>query len=348
MDMEKVFKTLQTTVNNIINDYCSTISNKKLANIVTYSFNGGKRLRPLIILSISQHLDIQDENSKLCILIVELLHSASLILDDLPCMDNDILRRGNETVHYKYGIKPAYVTANFMIGAAINRLFEIVDNLQKETMVANNPQNMTYKAIIHKIVDIVFTQNNYTSIGQLVDLSNPDSNNPDSTCNTNMLYNSVIINIKKNTFITDFLHTATKTTNKTTTKTTAKDTTDKILSLSLKTYPLFYLSFQLPLLVSNTQYDIDLKKIEYIAFTFSLLFQIADDFEDYEKDLKTAKNNSFIKILDKELAYDLYTRSVHEFTVLLKALPKLDLDIFKYIVQMLDKKINSYHNHGQN
>ena len=71
MDMEKVFKTLQTKVNNIINDYCSTISNKKLANIVTYSFNGGKRLRPLIILSISQHLDIQDENSKECSLMVE-------------------------------------------------------------------------------------------------------------------------------------------------------------------------------------------------------------------------------------------------------------------------------------
>ena len=333
MEMSKEFKSVQTKVNSIINDYCSTISNKKLANIVTYSFNGGKRLRPIIILSISKHLDIQDKNRELCILIVELLHSASLILDDLPCMDNDILRRGKETVHYKYGIKPAYVTSNFMIGDSINMLFKIVGNLQKEIMESPKSDNMKYKAIIHKIIDIVFTHNNYTSIGQYVDLSKLDSN-----YNSTMLQ-SVIINIKNNSLITDFLHKSLPTADET-------HTIDKILSLSLKTYPLFYLSFQLPLLVSTTHYDIDFKNIELIAFTFSLLFQIADDFEDYEKDCKIDKNNSFIKILDKEPAYNLYSRSVREFSSLLNMLPKLDLDIFKYIVQMLDKKINSYHNHG--
>ena len=250
-----------------------------MANIVTYSLDGGKRLRPIIILSISHYFDIYDTNRDLCILIVELLHSASLILDDLPCMDNDILRRGKETVHYKYGIKPAYVTSNFMIGSAINNLFEIVGNLQKESMVLNNPHNHNFKAIIHKIIDIVFTQNNYTSIGQVIDLSNFDLNS------TSTIHHTVVITIKKNEFITKFLNKsiATKTS---ATKTSA--TIDKIISLSLKTYPLFYMSFQLPLLVSNSPYDIDFKQIEYIAFTFSLLFQIADDLIDYKGSSKIA------------------------------------------------------------
>ena len=337
--MTKEFNSLQIKVNTLLNKYSSTISNKKLANIVTYSLDGGKRLRPIIILSISHYLDIYDTNRDLCILIVELLHSASLILDDLPCMDNDILRRGKETVHYKYGIKPAYVTSNFMIGAAINNLFEIVGNLQKESMVLNNPHNHKFKAIIHKIIDIVFTQNNYTSIGQVVDLSNFDLNS------TSTIHHTVVITIKKNEFITKFLNKsiATKTS-----ATKTSSTIDKIISLSLKTYPLFYMSFQLPLLVSNSPYDIDFKQIEYIAFTFSLLFQIADDFEDYEKDKKIDKNNSFIKILDKDSAFKLYSKSVTEFMILLKMLPKIDLEIFDYIVQMLNKKINLYHTHEQN
>ena len=55
-------------------------------------------------------------------LFLRVLHSASLILDDLPCMDNDELRRGIPTFHKKYNIKMAYVISNFMIGKACNKL----------------------------------------------------------------------------------------------------------------------------------------------------------------------------------------------------------------------------------
>ena len=43
-------------------------------------------------------------------LIPEIIHNISLILDDLPCMDNDKFRRDKETTHYKFGIIPSYIT----------------------------------------------------------------------------------------------------------------------------------------------------------------------------------------------------------------------------------------------
>ena len=54
-----------------------------------------------------------------------MLHCASLIIDDLPSMDNDKLRRGEETVHVKYGVKKAYMLANKYILEAIGNILEI-------------------------------------------------------------------------------------------------------------------------------------------------------------------------------------------------------------------------------
>ena len=47
------------------------------------------------------------------------------IIDDLPSMDNDKLRRGEETVHVKYGVKKAYMLANKYILEAIGNILEI-------------------------------------------------------------------------------------------------------------------------------------------------------------------------------------------------------------------------------
>ena len=93
--------------------------NKKLFNIYSEKeiyndiFTGGKKLRPIISFLIFQKF-CQKNNFKydeseiinLC-LTSEILHNISLILDDLPCMDNDNYRRGKETIHYKYGCHSA-------------------------------------------------------------------------------------------------------------------------------------------------------------------------------------------------------------------------------------------------
>lgn len=92
----------------------------------TYALNSGKRLRPAILLSIAgfQLVDNDNDNdndndimNKLA-LFIEYVHNVSLIIDDLPCMDNDLIRRGLPTVHAKYGEHIAQlISLNLMVSA---------------------------------------------------------------------------------------------------------------------------------------------------------------------------------------------------------------------------------------
>ena len=56
-------------------------------------------MRPLLVYAVGQIFDADPENLDLTALAVECVHSYSLIHDDLPCMDNDILRHGKPTTH---------------------------------------------------------------------------------------------------------------------------------------------------------------------------------------------------------------------------------------------------------
>ena len=62
----------------------------ELKKMLTYSLDGGKRLRSIIALYIFENFNKKYDN---IVIAIELLHTASLILDDLPCMDNDSYRR---------------------------------------------------------------------------------------------------------------------------------------------------------------------------------------------------------------------------------------------------------------
>ncbi len=69
--------------------------------------DGGKRLRPLLVLAAAEAVGLQDEASGAAAMraacAIELIHAYSLVHDDMPCMDNDVLRRGKPTVHVQFG-----------------------------------------------------------------------------------------------------------------------------------------------------------------------------------------------------------------------------------------------------
>ncbi len=65
--------------------------------------DGGKRLRPLLVLATAQSLGHAPEQVMPAACAVELIHAYSLVHDDLPCMDNDVLRRGKPTAHVQFG-----------------------------------------------------------------------------------------------------------------------------------------------------------------------------------------------------------------------------------------------------
>ena len=65
---------------------------------------GGKRLRPLLVLAAAQAVGAGASAAALrAACAIELIHAYSLVHDDMPCMDNDVLRRGKPTVHVQFG-----------------------------------------------------------------------------------------------------------------------------------------------------------------------------------------------------------------------------------------------------
>lgn len=88
--------------------------------------DGGKRLRPLLVLAAAQAGGASRpwvrEAAMRAAVAVELIHAYSLIHDDLPCMDNDVLRRGKPTVHVEFGEAQAMLAGDAMQALAFEVL----------------------------------------------------------------------------------------------------------------------------------------------------------------------------------------------------------------------------------
>lgn len=99
--------------------YIQSLTNDMyVKNIISDALQDGKRIRPIIVMEMTQHIHKTPiENFNLAIAI-ELIHNASLILDDMPMMDNDIKRRNKPTLHYKYNEKIAIFIADLFINNA--------------------------------------------------------------------------------------------------------------------------------------------------------------------------------------------------------------------------------------
>ncbi|MEK5038712.1 polyprenyl synthetase family protein [Sporosarcina sp. FSL K6-3457] len=99
-----------------------------LKSSMAYSVNaGGKRIRPLLVLATLEDLGVQSADAISIACAVELIHTYSLIHDDLPCMDDDDYRRGKLTNHKVYGEAVAVLA-----GDALQTLaFEVLTTLQE-------------------------------------------------------------------------------------------------------------------------------------------------------------------------------------------------------------------------
>ncbi len=84
--------------------------------------DGGKRLRPLLVLAGAASVDGVREAALRAACAVELIHAYSLVHDDMPCMDNDVLRRGKPTVHVRYGEAQAMLAGDAMQALAFEVL----------------------------------------------------------------------------------------------------------------------------------------------------------------------------------------------------------------------------------
>ncbi len=94
----------QNVIYPYLEHYLTQVDNTKLRSIIQYALRGGKCVRGFIVKHIIETLGATNtSNPWEPIVCIELIHAASLIIDDLPCMDDDILRRGKLTAHKKFG-----------------------------------------------------------------------------------------------------------------------------------------------------------------------------------------------------------------------------------------------------
>jgi len=116
-----------------LDEYFKTLDNTKTKAIIEYSVKGGKCIRGFIVKHILECFMGENNIPWEPIVIVELIHAASLIIDDLPCMDNDKLRRGKASTFVKFGKHESILFSFYIISESLRLLsqgFKESDNGQ--------------------------------------------------------------------------------------------------------------------------------------------------------------------------------------------------------------------------
>jgi farnesyl diphosphate synthase len=113
----------QQDVERALERWVSDESPAGLGSVMRYAvLDGGKRLRPLLVMAAAEAVSGDSAAALRAAVSVELIHAYSLVHDDMPCMDNDVLRRGKPTVHVKYGEAQAMLAGDAMQALAFEVL----------------------------------------------------------------------------------------------------------------------------------------------------------------------------------------------------------------------------------
>ena len=123
--MKKDIKKNAKIIDEFLKKY---FKNQKKSNLITAmkygTLFGGKKIRSSIILNTAKIFNLNLSKVVNICAAVECIHSYSLIHDDLPCMDNDNLRRGKASTHIKFGESTAILAGNSLLALA----FEIIND----------------------------------------------------------------------------------------------------------------------------------------------------------------------------------------------------------------------------
>ena len=326
--MNNYFKKIENFIfNNYINNYPNKLKNK-----FNYLIENGKRLRPILCIIFSNfeynkniiinhniyninnfYLNNNNNNNSNIIYniatSIEIIHSLSLVLDDLPEMDNDIMRRNKDSFHIKYGIE----YTNFFIYYMFNKIGLILDDSINLTYTNNINKNELILLInIFDDIKYLFQRNlNVLIDGQYNDLEFGNSIFLDNNINIDNEINNYEY-IKEKDIIIELLN------NNIDNHKLKKIITLKIIdnielniNLNLKkTSSLFTLSITIGYFlqlfnnkinyVDNEEYSIIYEHLNTFGNILGYIFQISDDILDYEDDIK--KNNPNIcAILDTSI-----------------------------------------------
>jgi geranylgeranyl pyrophosphate synthase len=297
----------QNKINEYLNDNFIKKFPEPIINKIKYLLEDGKRIRPVLYLILSdvENISGEDNNNILkekkqvvydLACIIETLHNLSLVLDDLPDMDNDLFRRNKPTFHSKYGIN----YTNFFVYYIFNKLGTKLDYLLEYEFNENNLDFMkdikyifqynledlidgqytdlswnkylnnkliSYdfteeKEIINELLNKIENSSGNSSGNNVEEVSNNESIN--NNANYNKLMKNIDLNLKK---------------------------TGSLFNLSIST------GFIIQLWIKNinfknfSSYNNIFKNILKWSYIFGYMFQISDDILDVIPDNETQKPN---------------------------------------------------------
>lgn len=154
-------KQLKELVDNYLKNYFNGKGsyNSLIYDAVSYSLNvGGKRIRPVLFMLVYTMYKGEDKEIIDMAAAIEMIHTYSLIHDDLPCMDNDDLRRGKPTNHKVYGENIAVLAGDALLNEAMILLMDFSLKNGKDALVA--AREIAYAAGVDgmiggQVVDII-------------------------------------------------------------------------------------------------------------------------------------------------------------------------------------------------
>jgi|TARA_B110000967_G_scaffold37063_1_gene36394 farnesyl diphosphate synthase len=126
VDFKLILAETVVTVETALKNVLDTQGNGLIVDPMRHAvLNGGKRLRAFLTIYSSNIFDVSKDAALQASMAIECLHAYSLVHDDLPCMDDDDLRRGKPTIHVKWNEATAILTGDALQALA----FELLANL---------------------------------------------------------------------------------------------------------------------------------------------------------------------------------------------------------------------------
>ena len=285
-------------------EYFKNNSTGILPEILKYSLNGGKCIRSFIVKHIINTLSDNKINFWEPVVSIEMLHSASLIIDDLPCMDNDLERRGKDSTFVKFGERNAILSSFYIVSESFKLLFSAFKNIKCKLEESNIDYDNTYfnsdkqlELVFNLIDDWSKLVGENLIVGQLLDLKEDVSK---------------VLNIDL-----------------------PVDNNSELVMV-YKTCSLFIFSFVLGAVYSGRS-DLNIDEFKEMGLNLGLMFQIMDDFCDIEQDIN---NTNFVRINGYEKSLNIYISKKEELIILLKH-NKLYTDEIMQLILKIDSKLKN-------
>ena len=162
MDFKKYYEDRQNLVNAFLEKRLEKKGISRVDEAMAYSLlAGGKRIRPIILMATADALGVSGYNFLPVACGLEMIHTYSLIHDDLPCMDDDEYRRGRLTNHKVYGEAMALLAGDALLTLAFEVMLE--------------QKNAPAEVLVETVREVAMCAGNFGMVGgQVIDLDSED------------------------------------------------------------------------------------------------------------------------------------------------------------------------------